>query len=157
MIGTVRAYIHQKLTPMLADKVAEGNFASVLKWVRKPIASTESWAVYNNIFRIIALHGSDRDDWVTELGFLNADNKLDVFGQDEKNYIFLYMLDRLFGEIDIYPRIKLSKVSDATLQYFPIDTKSAKFEKYFPLPTSDQWLRHGSHLDDHLFRCEIDI
>lgn len=135
MFKSIQTYFHKRWTAKAAmTHFQESNFGSVLKAVKKPIISREPWAAYLNIYRLIALRETGSEAWLSELASLNEKGWLDDFNPDEKNYILIYMLDRLFGEIDISPVINLRKVSAATRESFAIDPASAKFHIYFKRP-----------------------
>ncbi len=132
MLKTIQTYVLKRWTAKTAaGHFLNSNYGSVLKSVKKPLLNQESWAAHLNLFRLIALKETGDESWLSELGELNNQNWLDGYAQDEKNYILIYLLDRLFGEIDITPVINLANVSEATRNTFPIEAESTKFHIYF--------------------------
>ena len=133
-----------------AQHFANVNYGSVLKVVKKPIEQASPQSVYLNLYRLIALRETGREQWAEELAMLNRADWLGHLGQDEKNYILVYLLDKLFGEIDIHPFIALKNVPETTRQTLPIDIQDPKFLKFFrrstlPNRPSQPVTLHGFH------------
>ena len=135
MLQTLKTYVSKNWTLKKATgHFEQANYGSVLKSVTATHLRQDDWAARLNIFRLIALKETGNDDWLSELGTLNQHGWLNGFAQDEKNYILIYLLDRLFGEIDISPTINLAKVSDELRALFPVDPGEAKFHIFFYQP-----------------------
>lgn len=132
MISTIQTFFHRHLTVRPAIRhFKNANYGSVLKSVKAPITNGTDSSVTLNLFRLIALKETGSEAWAEELATLNTAKWLDHLGQDERNYLHVYMMDRLFGDIDISPYIRLIHVPDATRAIFPIDLQDPKFVRFF--------------------------
>ena len=105
----------------------------VLKFANGLLVDKERYAVYRNVFRILALFGVKNESYKAELGYLVGENQLGVFGQDEQNYILIYILDYIGGNDtwDVPPLIDVTNVSKKTKQFFPIDTSDPILQRFF--------------------------
>lgn len=147
MKTSIQTYFHKNVTAKSAAKhFQNSNYGRVLKAVKKPLGVKEPWAVTLNVFRLIALKETGHDEWLEQLSQMNAQNQFDVFNKDEKNYIFIHMLDRLFGEIDIEPYIALKNVSETTRETFPVDPQDPKFRIFFEQPTRPSHVRLENYI-----------
>jgi len=141
------AYFHKHWTAKAATRhFQNSNYGRVLKAVKAPLSMREPWAIYLNVFRLIALRETGQDSWLAELGRMNTENQFDAFNKDEKNYIFIHLLDRLFGEIDIQPYIALKNVSEATRATFPVDPRDPKFRIFFERPKRPRHVRFENYI-----------
>ena len=134
-MNSIRAFYLKHWTAKRAAKhFANANYGSVLKTVPGLLESQTPLHAHLNLYRLIALRALEKEQWASDLAALNQDRWLDDFGRDEKNYLLVFLLDRLFGEIDIEPYILLKNVSEATKAAFPIAAQSPKFARFFRRP-----------------------
>lgn len=111
---------------LLHHQYKSGEHADILKAVKYFYNVKSKYSVYKNIFRILSLKAEGNSAWRPDYEFLNQQNLLDVFERDEKQYILIFLQNKLFDEINspVEHEIDLSLVSERTKKYFSLKSKN---------------------------------
>lgn len=113
------------LFPLLTavnKKYRKGDYQRILRGFPILYSNEDKYSCYVNVHRVGALIFTNNKKWESEYQYVLKNHQLDTLGEDDKNYIALYIFlisDGAMEKIEHIKKMELSKVSKRTRKYFP--------------------------------------